>query len=112
MLTCEFFYLPSLQSRQTPHVGWFPGSMRATLPSKWESIGKLLGFSQEDLDNYEVEYRNNHQRLRIVILDWPRWRKLRPTWKALIEALRDVTVGDEGAAHDLQALVMMGTRPG
>ncbi len=78
------------------------------LRGKWESIGELLGLSQ-DLDNYKVEYKNNHQRLRMVILDWLRWRKLRPTWKALIEALRDETVGDEGAAHDLQELVMMGT---
>ncbi len=36
VLTCEFCYLHSLHSRQTPRVGWFPGSIRATLPSEGE----------------------------------------------------------------------------
>ncbi len=82
------------------------------LRGKWHFIGVQLGISLEHLDNYEDDYRNNHQCLRMVILDWLRRRKLRPTWKALIEALRHETVGDEGAAHDLQELVMMGTQPG
>ncbi len=78
----------------------------------WRPIGDRLGLNPSDLENYEDEYRKNDQRLRKVILEWLRQRNLRPTWKALIEALSHQTVGEEGAAHDLQEFVMPGAKPG
>ncbi len=78
----------------------------------WRPLGDRLCLNPSDLENYEDEYRKNDQRLRKVILEWLRQRNLRPTWKALIEALKHQTVGEEGAAYDLQEFVMPGAKPG
>ncbi len=73
---------------------------------KWQPIGDRLRLCVSDLENYGNENRTNDQCLRKVILEWLRQRNLRPCWKALIEALRHQTVGEEEVAHDLQEWVM------
>ncbi len=73
-----------------------------SLRFKWKPIGERLSLDINDLQNIDEENRNNDQRLEKMILDWLKRRSVKPTWQSLIDALRHETVGEEGAAEDIQ----------
>lgn len=69
---------------------------------RWRPIGLCLGVHATILENTEYQYfRNTEQCLEKTLLDWLRRPTLRPTWQALINALKDKIVGEEGAAEAL-----------
>lgn len=79
---------------------------------KWRPIGVRLGLQCDLLENIEDQYRKNEKRLEQTLMEWLRRRHLNPTWQSLIDALRHRTVGDEGAAEDLEEYVMSGAEGG
>ncbi len=71
---------------------------------KWQQIGIELGLSYEDLVNLQDEYRLSERCLSHMIHMWLSRRSLRPTWESLIAALREITVGEEGLAADIEEM--------
>lgn len=70
---------------------------------QWYPIGLQINVPHDVLENLKAECRENEQCLQKMLLYWLRMKQtMRPTWQALIDALRCKTVGNEGAADDLQ----------
>ncbi len=70
-------------------------------------MGTELGISQDDLDNIEDEGDNNEECLENMLRVWLRTPSLCPTWKALVKALRDQTVGREDVAIEIKKKYLM-----
>lgn len=70
---------------------------------KWHPIGLRLYVPIDVLENISVELVWNDQRLRKMLLELLRRHlRLNPTWRAIMDALKHLTVGEEAAAEDLR----------
>ena len=69
---------------------------------KWYNIGIELDLRKADLDNLRKQYKNDFDVcLSEIITAWLKRTDPRPTWKALIEALKEPTVEEDALAEDL-----------
>lgn len=68
---------------------------------KWRPMGLCLKLPHFILANIEDQYRDNAKCLEKMLLAWLR-KGQDTTWQALIDALRELIVGEEGAAEDLE----------
>ncbi len=68
---------------------------------RWRPVGTELGLSEDDLDNIADKGDDNEECLANMLRVWLRSPSLRPTWEALVKALRDQTVGWENIAIDI-----------
>ncbi len=67
--------------------------------TKWRSIGLELDVDPSDLDDIEHQHKvaeGNSRCLEEML------RKAHPTVKSLLTALREVTVGEEGLADEIE----------
>ncbi len=71
---------------------------------KWQLIGIQLHLSFSDLEDLQnnYSYRDSDQRLTQMIGMWLRKSDPRPTWEALINALRSSPVNAEFIAYDIE----------
>ena len=72
--------------------------------TKWYEIGLRLKFSVEKLDGITSQFSDPRHCLREMLKEWLKGAaRSRPTWGALVEALRSQTVGEPKLADQLEA---------
>ena len=73
--------------------------------AKWESIGLSLGILYADLEVIKQEAGPSiDARFRAMVEFWLTRKEPRPTWAALVDALKSPVVGLIALAHRIQAL--------
>ncbi len=84
----------------------FSAVYRALLPTKknWLMIGVYLGLTYEEMEATEKEnIRDGLETcLRKMVSMWLKRRELNPSWKTLVDVLRDEVIGEQGVADDVQ----------
>ena len=70
--------------------------------NKWYNIGLGLKVSVSTLDSIRERWDDDSDRLREVYKPWLKGVDPLPTWKALIEALRNRSVGEGKLADQLE----------
>ncbi len=68
---------------------------------KWKSLGVALDCSKDELDTIEHDYRTSDQCLDEMLDLWLRRLNPRPTWEAIILALRKPSIGEEGVSVNI-----------
>ena len=72
--------------------------------TKWYEIGLRLKFSVDKLDGITSQFSDPRHCLRELLKEWLKGAaRSRPTWGALVEALRSQTVGEPELADQLEA---------
>lgn len=70
--------------------------------TKWNNFGLALGMDYNDLAAVKIECRDIlDECLKELLARWLKKSRPRPTWKALIEALKSKTVGFEELAEKM-----------
>ncbi len=84
----------------------FPSVYRALLPTKakWLMTGVYLGLKIEEMEGIEKENIGYGLEtcLRKMASMWLKRRELNPSWKTLVDVLRDEVIGEQGVAADIQ----------
>ena len=70
--------------------------------AKWETIGLQLHLSTDELDIIKADCDGVEERLTRVIRKWQSKAEPRPTWRAVIDALRAPSVGEAVLAKQLE----------
>ena len=70
--------------------------------NKWYDIGLQLLLSANDLDSIEANSNSTQHCLREMLKRWLRRVNPHPTWKAVVDALKSVVVGEETLAQQLE----------
>ncbi len=72
-----------------------------TVRSKWFNLGIELGLYLDDLEVIRRDHRYIDEQFPRMIRTWLERREPKPTWQAIIAALQECTVDEEGVADDL-----------
>ena len=70
--------------------------------NKWYDIGLQLRLNADTLDNIEGNSGSTQHCLREMLKKWLRKVNPYPTWKAVVDALKSVVVGEETLAQQLE----------
>ena len=70
--------------------------------NKWYDIGLQLLLSANDLDSIEANSNSTQHCLREMLKRWLRRVNPHPTWKAVVDALKSVVVGEQWLAQQLE----------
>ena len=70
--------------------------------AKWYNIGLQLGVSANDLDAIQSQFMNPEDALRELLKEWLKTVNPAPMWGAVVDALRNTTVGEFQLAEKLQ----------
>lgn len=73
--------------------------------AKWREIGTELLLEPHILNNISG---SNQDCLTEMLQEWLRQRGLKPSWRKLVEALKDITVREEGIAADIEQEYLIG----
>ena len=70
--------------------------------NKWYDIGLQLLLNADTLDNIEANSGSTQHCLREMLKKWLRKVNPYPTWKAVVDALKSVVVGEQKLAQQLE----------
>ena len=73
---------------------------------KWRYLGRALKLSQVLMDTIEDEYDYTRDHFREVLKHWLKLAEPRPTWQALIDALREI--GEPELAEHIRCSYTLG----
>ncbi len=70
---------------------------------RWFIIGIELSLSHADLTNIKERYSNDFDKcLPVMIEKWIKRKEPKATWAALVEALKEHPIQEEGVADDIE----------
>ena len=70
--------------------------------NKWYNLGLALGLPSSTLDSIKAQYDSTKDCLREMSKEWLKRTNPKPSWRAVIVGLRDVTVEENQLAEEVE----------